>query len=54
MMNARVQDAEKEIKEKAKKVEELNKKNIGELNKLVAQQSKKISKMRDDDLKKLM
>ena len=52
MMNARVQDAEKEIKEKAKKLEELNKK-ISELNKLAAQQSKKISKMRDDGLKKI-
>ena len=52
MMNARVQDAEKEIKEKAKKLEELNKR-ISELNKLAAQQSKKISKMRDDGLKKI-
>ena len=52
MMNARVQDAEKEIKEKAKKLEKLNKR-IAELNKLAAQQSKKISKMRDDGLKKI-
>ena len=52
MMNARVQDAEKEIKEKAKKVRDLTNR-ITELRKLAAQQSKKISKMRDDGLKKI-
>ena len=40
------------LDEKTKKVEKLNKR-IAELNKLAAQQSKKISKMRDDGLKKI-
>ena len=52
MMNARVQDAVKEIKEKAKKVRDLTNR-ITELRKLAERQSKKISKMRDDGLKKI-
>ena len=56
MMNARVDDELEKLKgildEKTKKVEKL-KKRISELNKLAAQQSKKISKMRDDGLKKI-
>ena len=52
MMNARVQDAVNEIKEKAKKVRNLTNR-ITELRKLAERQSKKISKMRDDGLKKI-
>jgi archaellum component FlaC len=52
MMNARVEDAVKEIKEKAKKVRDLTNR-ITELRKLAERQSKKISKMRDDGLKKI-
>ena len=52
MMNARVQDAVNEIKEKAKKVRDLTNR-ITELRKLAERQSKKISKMRDDGLKKI-
>jgi len=56
MMNARVDDELEKLKgildEKTKKLEKLNKR-IAELNKLAAQQSKKISKMRDDGLKKI-
>ena len=52
MMNARVKDAVNEIKEKAKKVRDLTNR-ITELRKLAERQSKKISKMRDDGLKKI-
>jgi len=55
-MKARVDDELEKLKkildEKTKKLDNLNKK-ISELNKLAAQQSKKISKMRDDGLKKI-
>ena len=56
MMNARVDDELEKLKkildEKTKKLNDIQNR-INELNKLAAEQSKKISKMRDDGLKKI-